>query len=238
MAEEKKKRSIEEIIYDATEKQLDRYPEKTITVEELEAMVAARTAARRKNVLKVAGFAALFVVAVVGAVMVFSTLVMDVGANKNAEEEIVTEDGVVIEDEGWGSSDEDVIVAYDWREVYLAKEDTPEVLIPQYVSINYELEKMTIEDLNEDCFMSVFCFKDGKNERIEIHQYFERYNTDSLVIEDAQKMVKSTKGDIYIRHNLDNKNAVIQMENGAIIEIWAPTTIDDKELIKIIENLK
>ena len=130
------KRSIGQIISDATDEELKDYHKESagnMTPDRLKAMAARTEKRKRRHMRELAGVAALFILVVVGGIMVFNTFTTDVDADKNAKEEIVTEDGVVIEDGGWGSSSEDNWVITDWAEVKIAKITVPELVVPEYI---------------------------------------------------------------------------------------------------------
>ena len=98
-------RSIREIVSDATDRELKDFATGNLTLDELVAMAAAEERRRKRRMRRISGIAALFVIVLAcGAFFVFSTFTTDVDADKNPKEEIVTEDGVIIEDGGWGSS--------------------------------------------------------------------------------------------------------------------------------------
>ena len=80
----------------------------------------------------------------------------DVDADKNAKEEIVTEDGVVIEDGGWGSDDEESWEITDWNEVSAMKATIPQLIIPEYIPDNLwrrdcVYHSSRINDLSQFC---------------------------------------------------------------------------------------
>ena len=131
------KRSIGQIISDATDEELKDYHKESagnMTPDRLKAMAARTEKRKRRHMRELAGVAALFILVVVGGIMVFNTFTTDVDADKNAKEEIVTEDGVVIEDGGWGSDDEESWEITDWNEVSAMKATIPQLIIPAIYS--------------------------------------------------------------------------------------------------------
>ena len=94
-------RTMEDIIKDATDRYLDSFPEKEITVSDLEDMVSRHDRKTRKRTVRAAGFAALFIIVVAG-IFFISGGYFDVGADKNPKEQIVKDDMVVSKDGGYG----------------------------------------------------------------------------------------------------------------------------------------
>ncbi|MGN0704537.1 MAG: hypothetical protein ACI4LD_08250, partial [Lentihominibacter sp.] len=115
----KDEKSLKEIICDITEQELSGSSDDIVTVEQLKSM--EKECSSRLKRRRLIGAAAVFFVAIAGALIVSVNYPADVEADKNAPEEIVSEDGVVIEDGGWGSSSEDTLVITDWDEVKLLK---------------------------------------------------------------------------------------------------------------------
>ena len=90
-------------------------------LEEFKLMVYKdRERRRKKRNTLVACLVAAFIVGYLS----FDALVPEVGADKNPKETIQTEDGVIIEDGGWGSStgENDIWKTEDWSEVIKIKE--------------------------------------------------------------------------------------------------------------------
>ena len=143
-------RSIREIISDVTDRELKDFATGNLTPDELVAMAAAEERRRKRRMRRISGIAALFVIVLAcGAFFVFSTFTTDVDADKNPKEEIVTEDGVIIEDGGWGSSSEDTWEINNWDEVKSAKAMISELLVPYYIPNGYVFEKLSIVEIGK-----------------------------------------------------------------------------------------
>lgn len=54
-------------------------------------------------------------------------------------------------------------------------------------------------------------------------------------IYENDKKINSDKGDIYIQEIPDGNKAIIQLDDGVILEIWS--NLIDVEIIKFIENI-
>lgn len=227
-------RSMKQIIKDATDRELEKYETKELTPDELKAMVASVRKKKKRRYSRLAGIAALFIIAVFGAAMAFNGLTSDVEADKNAKEEIVTEDGVIIEDGGWGSSTEDNWVITDWDEVAVAKAMITELAVPEYVPEEYRFEQLNIEQI-ENIINAEYSFFNNSGDSLIINQYIQNEKLDITNIYNDYRCINFDGGVAYVIENETNKEAIIQINDGSIVEIWS-NFIDD-EIIKIIENI-
>ena len=228
-------RSIREIISDATDRELKDFATGNLTLDELVAMAAAEERRRKRRMRRISGIAALFVIVLAcGAFFVFSTFTTDVDADKNPKEEIVTEDGVIIEDGGWGSSSEDGWIITDWKEVSAAKATIPELVIPEYVPEGYEFESLRIE-YAENIMRDTYTFKTTKGDSIVIQECLNDESLEMTYIKDADLEIESSKGKVYIKETAQEKNATIYMDDGIVIYVWS--NIDVNEIVNIVENI-
>lgn len=228
-------KSLQEILGEALECDAANVTPSPMSYEQFQSMLSERKQVKRKKrTLRIAGFAALFMIVLVSAALVFRAFTTDVGANKNAPEEIITEDGVVIEDKGWGSSGEDCWTITNWDEIETVKEIFPDLVIPQYIPDGYAFEELTVERLTpaNNIYRYVFLNKNGEAIRLEIFAT----NTSELGtnIDQMTRSISSNQGDVYIQEG-DNKRATIQMDDGLSVRIWY--NFSDKIVIKVIENL-
>ena len=216
-------------------KRLEENPPEIPTYEEFSAMVDKSLAERCRRRKRIAGIAAGFVVVLLTGILACTNLTTDVDADKNPKEEIITEDGVIIEDGGWGSSeDEDnVRIITDWEHVEKGRNIVPDLFIPGYIPEGYEFEKLTIEGINTGAYTCEYVFNDDEN-ILEIEQVIHTTNLISLDIANVTKSIESTKGTIYIQTG-DTKKATIQVDDGIIINIWH--NLSDIELIKVVDNI-
>lgn len=231
------KRSIGQIISDATDEELKDYHKESagnMTPDRLKAMAARTEKRKRRHMRELAGVAALFILVVVGGIMVFNTFTADVDADKNAKEEIVTEDGVVIEDGGWGSSSEDNWVITDWAEVKIAKITVPELVVPEYIPKGYDFHSLTIEDAG-NITRNTYIFKNDDMQEYTIQECIQDENLGSTQINNGDRQVNSKKGVIYIEENQKSNNAIICIDDSIIVYIWS--TFTDKEIVKIVDNM-
>lgn len=227
-------RTLKEIVSDATDRDLERYETGILTPDRLKKLASEADKRKKRRYRRIAGIAALFVVVVAGAIMVFDFADTDVEADKNSKEEIVTEDGsIIIEDGGWGSSSEDGWIITDWAEVEIAKATIPELIVPGYIPEGYEFKKLYIENFEGGHvnYNYLFC----ENEKtLEVKQSLYKSNISSYEINNYEKKYDCFVGDVYIQ-NTGDKKAIIQIDDGSLVEVIGE--MSDSELIKIIEKL-
>lgn len=216
-------------------KQLEENPPEIPTYEQFSAMIDKDQTARRRRKRRITGIAACFVAAILIGVFSCSLPGSDVDADNNPKEEITTEDGVIIEDGGWGSSEEEdnVWVIKDWKHIKDARDAVPELLIPEYVPDGYEFEKLVVE--NEIGIATCEYLFINNSNSFEIEMTFKEQPMGSLEIDNVERCVECKIGTIHIQE-LENKMATTQMSDGAIICIIG--NISDKEIIAVIEGLK
>lgn len=227
-------RTIKEIITDATDRELEDYETGLMTPEKLRGLAAAENRRKKLRYRKIAGLAALFMVVIVSAVMVFNSMTSDVDADKNHKEEIVTDDGVVIEDGGWGSSSEDNWTVKDWDEVKTVKAAIPELAVPEYIPEGYVFDKMEIKGTQNAIDVDYTFICSGKK-IFMMHQCICDEKLDATHIYSIDKSINSNKGLIYFIDDVENKEAIIQLDDGIILELW--NDFSDSDNIRIIENI-
>lgn len=207
-------RSIREIISDATDRELKDFATGNLTPDELVAMAAAEERRRKRRMRRISGIAALFVIVLAcGAFFVFSTFTTDVDADKNPKEEIVTEDGVIIEDGGWGSSSEDMWEITDWKEVSIAKSSIPDLIVPQYVPSDYAFKKLVIGD-TENIKNIEYIFENSNAKEIVIKEDIYSEKLESTEIYKKDREISTNKGNIYIYEGESMNNAIIKLNDG------------------------
>ncbi len=230
----RQERTIGEIISDATDEELKHYHTGTLTPEELRSAVdKEQRAGRRRMLRRLTAAAALLMLVVAATVFAFENFTTDVDADKNAKEEIVTEDGVVIEDGGWGSDSEQSWEITDWDEVATMQEVIPKLMIPEYIPKEYSFRRLLISSVGN--IQTIEYLFMGKHELVIQEQIYNE-NLESTEIYDADKKIESAKGIIYINNDLEINNATIQIDEGIIIYVW--TNLSDAEVKKIIEGIE
>ena len=203
------------------------------TLEEFKLMVYKDREKRRK---KRSAMVACIVIACLAGFFAFDQLVPEVGADKNPKEEIVTEDGVIIEDGGWGSStgEDDVCIVTDWRMLRAIKEHYPQIIILKYTPKQYEFKKLTIKELQTEAKTFEYIFA-NKNESIIIETHISEKRLNTFEVSGYTKTIESSKGTIYI-NDVANKTATIQIDDGIVVNIWCD--IDDNEIIKLVNGME
>lgn len=228
-------RSIREIISDVTDRELKDFATGNLTPDELVAMAAAEERRRKRRMRRISGIAALFVIVLAcGAFFVFSTFTTDVDADKNPKEEIVTEDGVIIEDGGWGSSSEDMWEITDWKEVSIAKSSIPDLIVPQYVPLDYAFKKLVIGD-TENIKNIEYIFENSNAKEIVIKEDIYSEKLESTEIYKKDREISTNKGNVYIYEGESMNNAIIKLNDGIIVYIW--TDLDDTEIEKMVNSI-
>lgn len=228
-------RTMEDIIKDATDRYLDSFPEKEITVSDLEDMVSRHDRKTRKRTVRAAGFAALFIIVAAG-IFFISGGYFDVGADKNPKEKIVKDDMVVSKDGGYGDDGgENVNIITDWAEIdEYSKVQFEGILIPKYIPEEYEFKEMIIEN-EADTYMYK-CFFESKDSVLEIHEYYCSMDIAYIESRNTGDYIKCDRGKIYKENMGETIKATIQLDDSMIIEIWS--TLSDENISKIVDNLK
>jgi len=227
-------KTLKDIIIEETEQELaSNLPEFSASPEEMLAKVKAKEKKTKRHRLGYFVFAAVLLLAFVAIGMKCSDTFLTVDADKNGKEEIVTDDGVIIEDEGWGSSSETIFQISQWEDIELVKYHVSELMIPNYWPKGYIFESLFVEIL-ENGYTCRFVFTEGK-EQIEIHEHMTCENMQSVEVDRKEKEIICKKGYIYIRDYKDFKIATISCDDGLVIEV--NSNLDDAEIVKIIESM-
>ena len=225
-------RTMGDIIKDATDRYLDSFPEKQITASDLEDMVRRHDSKVRKRTVRAAGIAALFVIVAAG-IFFISGGYFDVGADKNPKEQIVKDDMVVSKDGGYGDDGgEDELVITEWDDIEnYYKEYLIGLLRPQYIPKGFIFKQLVVQQGNDRYQFN------NSNCDLEIHEFLNTENLDSIEITEFDNAINCSKGKIYIQKIPgDMIKATIQFDSGHIIELWGSLT--ETEIVKIIEHLK
>lgn len=228
-------RTMKEIISDATDKELECYDTGSITPDQLKRMAAKAEREKKRYRRQIAAIAALLVLVAVGGAMVFSTYTADVEADKNSKEEIVTEDGIVIEDGGWGSSSKENWVITEWTEVKVAKAAVDKLLVPRYIPLQYDFQELSIEYLDGENSLCTYIFK-KESEEIKINQFIQSSGLNYFEVNGEQEIISCEKGEIYIDNSQESKKATILIDGSIVIDIWC--NLSDSDIVKVINGLE
>lgn len=228
-------KSLQEILGEALERDAADVTPSPMSYEQFQSMLSERKQVKRKKRrLRIAGFAALFMIVLVSAALVFRAFTTDVGANKNAPEEIITEDGVVIEDKGWGSSGEDCWTITNWDEIEYVKAENSELIIPEYIPAGYAFNQLTIEQIGNGNVVYEYLFLNKRHEKIEVEIFIMKEGELATELDQVSRTIPSSKGIVYIQEN--NKLATVQMNDDQTIHILS--NLSDEEIIKLVDNFK
>ena len=237
-------RSLRDILSDEIDRRLTENPPAKPTLEEFKAMaykrleederelVHTKTKSRRK--LRIACLVACFVLALIVGGVAFNHITTDVDADKNPKEEIITEDGVIIEDGGWGSSvgEENVWVTEDWDEVDAIQVHFPELHIPEHFPKGYVFDMLEIEKTDTGILKSELIFSNNKNGQIKVEELLFEEGEVSFDIESIDKRTTCEFGTIYLQSS--KKIATMQIDDGMIV-LYCDLT--EKEIVKVFESL-
>lgn len=227
-------KTLKEIVCEVTEQELSRFPDDTVTVEQLKAMAEKQSVRLKRRRSRIIAAAAVFFVALAGVLIAFGDFPVNVEADKNAPEEIVTEDGVVIEDGGWGSSSEDRLVITEWDEVEEAKQHIPELVIPEYIPAEFKFELFAVSGDND--LVCKYIYADNNEHKIEMHQFIHSNYYNSFNQEAYDTIINYEMGKIYLSRDDGENIATIVSNDGYIIKIWG---IDNQsEITRIADGLK
>lgn len=228
-------RTLKDIISDITEQELaEKCPDVVITRDQLHQKIKKHRKRRLKKPVTFAVIAAVLVLGFIALWPMLSPNDIKADADKNAKEEILTDDGVIIEDKGWGSSSEDVILITDWDDIPIAKSQIDELLVPEYIPEGYEFQELRVETVDEygiTCTLSFDC----EDNSIVICENINKNFLSSLELENVYREETSKKGKIYYKKDNGNKIATIKIDDGIVIDILG--NISDDELLKMINNL-
>lgn len=201
------------------------------TLEEFKLLVYKDREKRRK---KRNALVACIVAAFIVGYLTYDDLVPEVGADKNPKKTIQTEDGVIIEDGGYGSSvgEENVWVTEDWEQVEDAQNIFPRMAVLHYVPEGYIFTSLVIRQNEVGSYVSKYLFKDIEKNTLEIDVYQFDDRETSIDINNVVRKIELKKGDIYIQD--ENKKATVHFEDGIAV-IWP--SLSDEDLVKIANEL-
>lgn len=227
-------RTIKSIIKDSTDRELSKLSMPEMTPDMLRGMAKSAEKKKLRRYRKIAGAAAALVIVAVGVALVFNSLSTDVEADKNAKHEVVTEDGIIIEDEGWGSSSGVCQTITEKSDINIIKEEMTNLLIPKYVPSNYLFAHLTIDKLENTCDFE-YMFYDHDNCELIIHEHIQNENMSAMYVRNVKNTVMCSKGKIYFQNGEEKNKATIKFDDGITVDIWS--NLSNDEVIKIIENL-
>jgi len=225
-------KTLKEIFSEEIRAELASGRTKKPTFEEFKEMVEKEKAKRCK---KYTAIAACFVAALVVGFFAFDMMADDVGADKNPKETIQTEDGVIIEDGGWGSTEgkDAKYVIEEWEYIEDAKTLVPNLPIPQYIPEKYIFNRLEIELMTTGGARSSYLFLDSNGNSLEIEIFDHICNSTSFEISNVFKLVETKYGTLYFQN--DENKATIQNDDDLLISVWS--ILSEKEIVEIVEGL-
>jgi len=203
------------------------------TLDEFKVLVYKDREKRRK---KRNALVACIVAAFIVGYLTYDDLVPEVGADKNLKETIQTEDGVIIEDGGWGSStgEDDVWVVTEKGDIPLVKKGIPELVVPRYIPSNYEFIQLEVEMIDNSAITCKYTYEEKHSQQLKIEIHISNTSKNSHEVSKYEKVIKTNQGDVYICEE-KNKIATMQIDDGIIINVRA--NISNEEMIRVFDNL-
>jgi len=203
------------------------------TLDEFKVMVYKDREKRRK---KRNALVACIVAAFIVGYLTYDDLVPEVGADKNPKETIQTEDGIIIEDGGWGSSvgEGEKTVVTDWEEIKTTQKAFPQLMKPKYMSEGYRFDSLEIEDLQQKDLFSKYIFINEKQELLEIEIIVIEGGSITSNVDNFNREIRYKDRTIFCQEG--NRKAIIHFDDGTVVSIWH--NLPEKELIKIAKSIE
>jgi len=203
------------------------------TLDEFKVMVYKDREKRRK---KRNALVACIVAAFIVGCLTYDDLVPEVGADKNPKETIQTEDGVIIEDGGWGSSTGDGWTITNEEDIVQAKEMYPQIKMPKYMPKGFEFDKLTITNVVDNNISCKYRYFNKENRTIEIEMVFVQDGEVSLSVDEPYNEITCSKGTLYFQKiEGNNKKATILIDDGIIMSVWYD--IATKHIVEIVDGI-
>lgn len=213
-------------------------PEVSITPEELKKLEQADRKKRNRKRASIVGIAAaLILVCGVAAYAAWPKIAVPVDADKNSEQSVEEENGVVVINEN-GAEGESAVTRTEknWDKVADVRKDFPELMIPFYVPEGYEFVELKIEHHEAIGYTATYKYlKENNVLEIEEKTYQEQGESAPTLI-GQQKVIKTEKGNGYIfKESQENLFvATIHLEDKAL-NIYG--NVDENECIQIINGI-
>ena len=99
--------------------------------------------------------------------------------------------------------------------------------------IRDRFKSLTIEDMI-NALKAEYIFVNN-NDELVIQQYIHNENLENTYIANSNRVINCSKGEIYIAENPQNNNAIIQLDDGVIINILS--NLPDDNIIELVEML-
>lgn len=218
-------------------------PEVSITAEELKKLEQADRKKRNRKRASIVGIAAaLILVCGVAAYAAWPKIAVPVDADKNNEQSVEEENGVVVINEN-GAEGESAVTRTEknWDKVADVRKDFPELVIPSYVPEGYEFVELKIEQYENMGYRAIYEFqKKDYTLRIEDSTYQEQ-GENAPILTGKERTVDTKKGKGYI---LDEKNGHVYMlmltldQGGKTLCVSSHSgAISEEEYIKIVNEI-
>lgn len=216
-------------------------PEVSITVEELKKLEQADRKKRNRKRANIVGIAAaLILVCGVAAFAAWPKMAAPVDADKNTQQSVEEENGVVVINEN-GAEGESAVTRTEknWDKVADLRKDFPELMIPSYVPEGYEFVEVEIEQYKNMGYKAIYKYQKGDYSlKIEGNLY-QKHGEDAPTLTGTEKEVNTEQGTCYVLNKKDTNVhiAMVHQDNKSLYIHGEDGDIDEKECIKIINGV-
>lgn len=234
------RKSLKDLVSDAVEQELAQYPKRTLTPQQLEAMVLREAQRKRRKRRRIAGIAAVFVIAAIGIGLALDAPQLGAEADKPESREVVSEDGIIVENSNWGGSPEDILTIDNLEDIEIAKKWMPELLLPTYIPQQYSFKELEVERVGEGCFTAIYKYNKGNSqdaiEALRIEEIKQTVSLSQNIVEQNSSKWDCQKGEFYISNDgTTSKTATIILHDGFTVVIQG--NLSYKEFVRIIDGL-
>lgn len=213
-------------------------PEVSITPEELKKLEQADRKKRNRKRASIVGIAAaLILVCGVAAYAAWPKIAVPVDADKNSEQSVEEENGVVVINEN-GAEGESAVTRTEknWDKVADLRKDFPDLMIPSYVPEGYEFVELEIEQYKSVGYKAAYVYK-KENSKLKLEENtYKNQGEIAPTLTETEQTIATKHGKGYI---LDKKNSKVHI---AAIH-WDDKSftikgsITEEECIKIIDGI-
>lgn len=213
-------------------------PEVSITVEELKKLEQADRKKRNRKRANIVGIAAaLILVCGVAAFAAWPKMAAPVDADKNTQQSVEEENGVVVINEN-GAEGESAVTRTEknWDKVADLRKDFPELIIPSYVPEGYEFVEVKIEQDKEVGYQANYTYQ-GQELELQIEENIYRNQGESApTLTGTERKIDTKYGTGYVVNDKSKKIYIVTLYwEGKNLTIRG--NINENEFTKIINKI-
>lgn len=230
---------VADALSQALAEDLGEIPKVSITIEELKALEQADRSKRTKRRIRYLSVAAAVVIIFAAALYaIWPKTAIPVSADKNAEQKVERENGVVVINEGDVEGDQEAhVIEEDWNKVLKYKDSLPELYIPGYVPKGYRFDHSQLNKYPESMYDITYIYRRGGDELSIIYNYLNANSNKAATIDDQHTHIENTIfGEAYISMGIDGKSvATIYLNMGTLV---IRGQIKQNEMVRIINEMQ